>query len=1085
MTTLVLGVAGAAVGSMFGPLGASIGWSLGAALGSALDPPKIKGPRLNDLKLQTATYGAPIPIVYGSYRLAGTVIWQTDLVEHKSTSGGKGGPETTTYTYTASYAIMLCEGPIVGIGKIWADGRLIRDPDEPGPELPMTIYLGTETQTADPTMEADKGAGEVPAHRGTAYVVFTDHELGEFGNRIPNWEFEINAGDGAAVADCPMESIAQGDTSNEPTGGWAAQQDGGAGTPTDIAPYITAANGDAEPTVIAQAWEVFETTWSAGSFGYDHGSYIVYGGPLHLGHRVWVQTAHIIGSQTEFAIATGVKPVATMYNAGCGVPYDVIDYGQYSSTGGARHVYVSVGWTTAGGVCQPPPLEDANILAVDGITATHYVHATVGSNDGRRLFVMTADKEIGATGDIGMTNWWEINAGAVVRSGTIDPPLGQQVFGFGPSVQYFYDNLTCSEAENNGRYIWTVYGAGASPSNYVSCYWIDDAGNLAKICDSVGLTQQESNFPSPAIAAYDDGKCVVVSYTTWECFKRASFADAVDGLPHSILLSEIVSDISTRAGLTGGQIDVTELTDLVPGYCVTDQMSCRSALEPLLPVYFFDAVESDGKIKFPKRGRESIIEIPDDDLAAHMDGEDLPPIVSIARTQEDDLARSVSVLYINPDTDYQPGLQRAARQTGNASRDETLQLAIVVTDEYAKRVADALLFNGWMERDKYKFATSREYAHLDPTDVVTVRGRDMRITQRVETANGILAFDAVPESWGIWQQASVPGDGGGGFVPPDPPVLRSTDLMILNAPLYDDADAGWGFYPAMADRAFGSWPGATLYASRDGGTTYDALEASTTPSTFGAASTELGDYGGGNTFDELNYVTVVIGAGCPALASESELRVLNGANTAMLGEEMIQFKYATLTATNTYRLSGLLRGRRGTEWAQSEHLAGEGFVLLPTDLNIASGASEMGAELLYKPVTTGNSLAQTQAYAFANECVGQRVYAPVHLGGGRSAALDATLTWVRRARLYGAWVDGADVWQESTPEAYTIRIYASSAYGTIKREVVDTFFLSDAREIEYTAAQQTTDFGSTQATIYWGVVLQGNNGAGIEARGST
>ena len=51
-------------------------------------PPNQEGPRLNDRKLQSSTYGNAIPIVYGTYRLAGTVVWGTDLEEVATSSGG-------------------------------------------------------------------------------------------------------------------------------------------------------------------------------------------------------------------------------------------------------------------------------------------------------------------------------------------------------------------------------------------------------------------------------------------------------------------------------------------------------------------------------------------------------------------------------------------------------------------------------------------------------------------------------------------------------------------------------------------------------------------------------------------------------------------------------------------------------------------------------------------------------------------------------------------------------------------------------------------------------------------------------------
>lgn len=197
MATLALAavgsMAGAAVG---GSVGASVGWLIGSMLGNLLFPQKVEGPRRSDLKLQAAEYGKPIPWVRGTGRLAGNVIDQTDLQEHKQTSGGKGGPQVTNYTYSASFAILICSGPIVGVRRIWADGRLIWSSDTDA-DAPCEIYLGDEDQDPDPTLEAIHGVGTTPAYRGLAYVVFTDYMLTDFGDRIPLMEFEVytNAGE--------------------------------------------------------------------------------------------------------------------------------------------------------------------------------------------------------------------------------------------------------------------------------------------------------------------------------------------------------------------------------------------------------------------------------------------------------------------------------------------------------------------------------------------------------------------------------------------------------------------------------------------------------------------------------------------------------------------------------------------------------------------------------------------------------------------------------------------------------------------------------------------------------------------------
>ncbi|MCZ8314361.1 glycoside hydrolase/phage tail family protein [Phreatobacter sp.] len=190
MASLVLSFAGAAIGESFGAAGAMAGRLVGALAGAVIDralfgarPPD--GPRLKDLDVLSSTEGAPIPRVYGRMRVAGQVIWATKLTEHAS-GGGKGAPRQRSYSYTADLAVGLCEGPIAAIGRIWADGKEL---DQKG--LTIRLHRGTEDQPADPLIVAKEGAGEAPAYRGLAYVVFEQLPLDAFGNRIPQLTFEV------------------------------------------------------------------------------------------------------------------------------------------------------------------------------------------------------------------------------------------------------------------------------------------------------------------------------------------------------------------------------------------------------------------------------------------------------------------------------------------------------------------------------------------------------------------------------------------------------------------------------------------------------------------------------------------------------------------------------------------------------------------------------------------------------------------------------------------------------------------------------------------------------------------------------
>lgn len=207
MASVVLGFAGQAVGAAIGgPLGAKIGGYIGSTLGSMIDnklfPQKAEGPRLDDLTVSASSYGRPIALLFGpENRIAGNIIWSTGLIEtaKKTKSGGKGGPTvvTTEYTYRASLAILLAEGVLDGVSKVWANNKLIYDAGGPveGGALfgALRFYPGTLTQNPDPTIEAELGVGMTPAYRGSCYVVFEDLQLADFGNRIPNLEFLVIA----------------------------------------------------------------------------------------------------------------------------------------------------------------------------------------------------------------------------------------------------------------------------------------------------------------------------------------------------------------------------------------------------------------------------------------------------------------------------------------------------------------------------------------------------------------------------------------------------------------------------------------------------------------------------------------------------------------------------------------------------------------------------------------------------------------------------------------------------------------------------------------------------------------------------
>ncbi|WP_137111902.1 glycoside hydrolase TIM-barrel-like domain-containing protein [Rhodobacter sp. SY28-1] len=218
MATLLLSAAGAALGAGFGGTvlglsGAVIGRAIGATIGRAIDQ-RVLGAgsepvdigRIERLRLTGAGEGAAIGQIWGRMRVAGQVIWATNFVEsvrRRRTGKGAPKPKINEYSYSVSLAIALCEGEILRVGRIWADGNEISAQD-----LNIRVYTGSETQLPDPLLEAIEGNGRAPAYRGLAYVVIEDLELTPYGNRVPQFSFEVvRAAQGPAVE--PSETLDQ------------------------------------------------------------------------------------------------------------------------------------------------------------------------------------------------------------------------------------------------------------------------------------------------------------------------------------------------------------------------------------------------------------------------------------------------------------------------------------------------------------------------------------------------------------------------------------------------------------------------------------------------------------------------------------------------------------------------------------------------------------------------------------------------------------------------------------------------------------------------------------------------------------
>jgi hypothetical protein len=185
------------------------------------------------------------------------------------------------------------------------------------------------------------------------------------------------------------------------------------------------------------------------------------------------------------------------------------------------------------------------------------------------------------------------------------------------------------------------------------------------------------------------------------------------------------------------------------------------------------------------------------------------------------------------------------------------------------------------------------------------------------------------------------------------------------------------------------------------------------------------------------------------LEERSDAALAAGANLAVVGDELIQFGSAAPLGERRFRLSRLLRGRRGTEWAAAQHEAGEPFVLIePASLAaIEPPPATLGGEARLLAVGIGDGDDGANATCtIGGEAM--RPPSPTHLRAETLAGGDIRISWVRRSRAGWSWLSGSDTPLGEEGESYRLTLTGAS----FQRELgtVEPSYL-------YTAAQQAVD----------------------------
>lgn len=194
-----------------------------------------------------------------------------------------------------------------------------------------------------------------------------------------------------------------------------------------------------------------------------------------------------------------------------------------------------------------------------------------------------------------------------------------------------------------------------------------------------------------------------------------------------------------------------------------------------------------------------------------------------------------------------------------------------------------------------------------------------------------------------------------------------------------------------------------------------------------------------------------------ALTNANSAQLAAGLNRALLGEEILQFAQAEPLGDSQWRLSGLFRGRGGTEYALDEHQVGEAFVLLDSRPLLLDAAliSAFPSAII---VAAGRGDDEPVEAAITMRGATQRPLSPVHARAEELPDGSLSLAWTRRARGAWVWANGVEVPLREETERYLV------TYGPIATPVAawtvstNALLLSPQEIIDLQAASSNETF---------------------------
>nr|WP_286948249.1 phage tail protein [Pseudomonas sp. UBA6718] len=1017
---IVGGVVGAVIGFYVGgPVGALQGAALGAGIGGYLDPPKgptVSGPRLSDLSVQTSTYGAFIPRVYGTIAVHGNLLWLENnklkervRKEEQGGKGGGGGTTVKTYTYSATFALGLCQGPIAGVRRIWCGDKLLYNAGSDDLETIIAsnqnakgwrLYLGTDDQMPDPRYEADVGVGNAPAFRGIAYLVFEDFELADYSNTLQVAQFKVEIVNDAVDSVSKIYDVADSSISSNSS----LIIKGVSGNIASIRPWVSSSDLPGFKSVHRTSGVYKEALGTSASGA------VIYADPdLSCGDLDYVVLKNGLIHTSVGIFSAGISP----------------------SDSGLRCFYsgdrFAVLWLSG------PGSRVIHLFNVASVISEHYTESSRDyiaiHLDGEHLYAVTVDEiVIFSASDLSELSSVSFSSSYSLESSVI-------YIGFWNGWLWIlpYNNGVIQAFDpQNGVKVFELNSPELEPSSFFG------SGQPGTIKNGI-IYRQSGTSSGGRVQAF-----------------KVLFADSG--------LTPVANIIATEVGFSGllsvVDLDVSLLSSQVRGYRVIGG-TIRAALEPLQGAFPFDVIQSGYQIKCVPRGQSSVATIPWQDLGA-AEGDTPGDMLKQSREMDSQLPARTTIKYIDAEREYAESEQYAERINTPAVNRVDREMPLVITADEAAGVAEVLQNLAWLERNELAFSLPPPYLGLEAADVVTISAQDaayeVRITESNYTPDGRLDCKARPNRAALYTPNATGGESPGpdGLIP-----LAGESLFIpLDVPVVDEtAQNRAGFIGAMTGYA-DSWPGALLIRSGDGGQTWADIQGYAGKASLARCLSVLP----ASNCTLIDARSVQVSSISGSWSSISRDQMLSGQHYAAYGAdgrwEIVRYQSAALQADGTFLLSGFIRGERGTEWATGLHQVGDWFVPLddPDLAFIGSPVESINIPFEYRGVTSGASYESASGVDFTYRGVNLECLSPVYAKAARDVSGNFSGSFTRRSRVTGTWwTTGVPTPVGEASEAYEIDVMSGS---TVVRTIA-----VNSPSFTYSATDQTTDFGSAQSSI--------------------